>query len=114
VLERIPVGIVMAAADGKIHYANPYFCTLVGLTLEELEGVDIGFFRAGRAGRLRAEIRRLLRSGEAWHAEIRLQTREREPRPMFEWSYPLQDDAGRVTDAIHFFHDLAAGRRGSR
>ena len=108
-LERIPAGVAMSGPDGRIVYANPWLCSVLGLTAEELTGIDIAYFRTGPAARLRVEIRRMLQSGAPWHAEIALQTRAPEARPVHEWCYPLHDAAGRMSHVVHFFHDLAAG-----
>jgi PAS domain S-box-containing protein len=110
VFERIPVGIVMAGRDGRIEYANPYFCELLGLTADELSGIEVGYFRTGPAARMRMRIQRLLRSGASWHGRIGLQTRTHAPRAMYEWCYPLSDEAGRVVHVIHFFHDVGKAK----
>jgi PAS domain S-box-containing protein len=75
-LERVPIGIAATGAGGKIEYANPYLCRLLGLTTEELDGLDIAQFRAAATARTRVEIRSTLLAGDTWQGEVALAARQ--------------------------------------
>jgi diguanylate cyclase (GGDEF)-like protein/PAS domain S-box-containing protein len=104
-LEAMPIGIA-ATRSGKIDYANRHLCRVLGLTAEELSGLDIAQFRSGAPARLRVEIRSAVEAGDTWQGETALETRDG-PRHMLESCYPEQGPGGGVVRVLHFFHELS-------
>ncbi|MDB5903477.1 MAG: hypothetical protein JWM26_2355 [Betaproteobacteria bacterium] len=107
-LEAMRIGVAATRA-GRIDYANRHLCRLLGLTAEELSGLDLAQFRLGAPARLRVDIRSAIDAGDTWQGEVALETRQG-ARHMLESCYPQQDAGGGVVRVLHFFHELSVLR----
>ncbi len=107
VVEHSPSTIMITDAEGIIEYVNPAFTETSGYTLAEAVGQTPRIVRSGLTSiDVYGDLWRTIRSGHAWHGELRNKNKD----GRIYWDLvaiaPVKDQDGVVTHFVAIQHDI--------
>lgn len=108
-VEQCHVSIVFTDPEGRIEYANPYFCELTGYTNEELIGQKPSILKSGRQPQsFYQALWQTIQSGKVWEGEL---CNLRKDGSLF-WEYaviaPVTNKAGTIVKYVGVKHNITA------
>lgn len=92
--------------DGTVKYANRYLCGMLGVRSGEPIELPFGRCETGMGLSGQDALRRRSGNSEAGCDEVRIRSSSGKVLDVLYAVYPLHDDAGVVTDFVHFFQYL--------
>ena len=106
-VDQAPLSIVMTDLSGVIEYANPYFTTVTGYSLEEVRGQNPRILKSGvTAPEVYAEMWRTLASGHVWRGELHNRKKNGDLYVELAVIAPVFDHTGRATHYVALKEDI--------
>ncbi|HEY6720176.1 MAG TPA: sensor domain-containing diguanylate cyclase [Burkholderiales bacterium] len=107
IIEQIPIGVAVTLPLGKVEYANPYLCRMLGLDAAQISGVDLTRLKLPGGVLPHEQMKGEILAGKPWQRETQFRTGAGDTLHVLESVYPLRDLTGRITHFMHFLQDLS-------
>lgn len=111
-IESSSISVCLTDVEGHIIYANPFFASLSGYSLEEIQGKSTRFLRSGLLPEdFYNEIWAIILSGKDWEGE--LQNKKKNDDLFWAKTYvsPITNDQGAISHFVLIMEDISERKK---